>query len=461
MQDEKKRMNDKMVDRGWRQMEALLDRELPVKRRRKAFLWLWLCLGLLLIAGFFYMGMRDSSAGITRNVSIAELEESRSESQEKSQIDDRVTVKSDNASIAESSAHENKMETVSSDLSSQPVERNQRTNATSPSDLVELKNESVVYAEASSVMDNEDMKGVAEIRDANTAPSDRNRSFAEVLDRGVFPTKRSSSPERLVMDVGKLKTIYNGQLESNDFYGEFVDRHMYGQSLAMISCPMYIPAKFQYGIFASTLSDNLSTYGGVKGGLFAEFNLGKRWSVQTRVSYSAQKKNGFNNVLGFESFNPDRAGDVLNESFPVENLAQEEIYFIVDRTSYLGIELSLNKAIYKGLYARVGGGLSYLQSVTNIDYDRKGAGIFVTGDFKVASPSYVQEELRLDLNRTDYYGSFGLGYSFGRFSLEANYNHGFRNLIEFAPISEYNLSEIPVDRRDLNRSFELGILARF
>ncbi len=40
-----------LQNKGWEQMNALLDREMPVKKSRRRFLWIPLLFGLIAIAG--------------------------------------------------------------------------------------------------------------------------------------------------------------------------------------------------------------------------------------------------------------------------------------------------------------------------------------------------------------------------------------------------------------------------
>ena len=51
--------NIRIQDRGWKEMQSLLDREIPVEKKKRMLL-LWFILGAITIASLAFLGISES-----------------------------------------------------------------------------------------------------------------------------------------------------------------------------------------------------------------------------------------------------------------------------------------------------------------------------------------------------------------------------------------------------------------
>lgn len=424
-------MQDKkhMEDKGWMAMHALLDKEMP-DRRRISFIWWIIGIGIpLIVCGIllFHWNPEEKVSQTDENYTAYK---SMSASKELFNKLEKEFPQSSEPQLAELSFGQEKANIAVSDQLAKRMSKTQ-----------------------------------AKEEDKNTFPDDFNilkESLTSVssphLDQVI--TKKADS---------SLEKRGTKGINSNAYLAPF-------SPIALMEAPLITSTKKQEfsnvpdvkismksdhslhpDIFATLYNSLYNVPGGFEVGIGIWYQLSNKWNLYARLSYGQYYRSGYDPVFRISSFQAsdsyfEEANNLDYVNLDKSFASYEETVTLVDRLDYLHLPLGIRYKIHSRWDINLGTRLSYLLSGRNS----------IGNSF--AANSALKDGLGVNalLYENNYYRSFDLAFSAGiRYHLHRHwfigvmYNNGMYNILDVDKIQG------STDRRDYNRDLGLSVTYTF
>lgn len=420
-------------NQGWEAMFETLDREMPVKKKRRGLLWLWLCLGFLSFGSAFLYYKS------TKNTSLTEKMVSKPIVYENRQLGNRgVLEKSStqiqpdtNISIIENKATFRKSSRFPK--STDAINTENRTTAAqlpiTPQTSGEQATNKVVFIQP--LKTREDQGFVKETQEENK----------EIVSQTPILSEEKSRVQ--VIDSSKLvNTQTTIGIETSDSIKNTPLSTTLDSSLKTASKPIaetiVTPKKMQkkliWGITAGTHSQKLTSLDGFQAGIIVGKPLNTKWTMATGLSFRQTKMPSQNVATYFASADKSSGSSTVSTTTLLKATS-----ISIDKLYYLEMPITLERKIGKKFAFTTGLKLSYLlsQSVQKSD----SSVYWVNGNPFSSSQNLLEtvNAATLGLNRWDLAWVGGINYLPSRhINLGLRYDLGLSNILNRANNSVYN-----------------------
>lgn len=428
-------------NQGWEAMFETLDREMPVKKKRRGFLWLWLCLGFLSFGSAFLYYKS------TKNTSLTEKTVSKPIVYENRQLGNRgVLEKSStqiqpdtNISIIENKATFRKSSRFPK--STAAINTSNRTTAAqlpiTPQTSGEQATNKVVFIQPLKTRENQGF--VKETQEENkeivsqTPILSEEKSRIQILDSSKLVNTQTT------IGIETSDSIKNTPLpiESGSAISIKQDTSLKTASKPIaetIVTPKKMQKKLILGITAGTHSQNLTSFDGFQAGIIVAKPLNTKWTMATGLSFR-QTKMPSQNVMNYFA-----SADKSSVSTPSSTTTLLKATSIsIDKLYYLEMPITLERKIGKKFAFTTGLKLSYLlsQSVQKSD----SSVYWVNGNVFSSSQNLLNtvNASTLGLNRWDLAWVGGINFLPSRhIQLGLRYDLGLSNILNHANNAVYN-----------------------
>jgi Outer membrane protein beta-barrel domain len=401
-----------LENKGWDAMFQTLEREMPVEKKRRGGLWLWLCVGGLMLAGgaFLYFKMVERQEKTSQNVSKPIVYDSRLDNQTDKNAVEKTTQlgeatfrkflkfpKSDTSVKMKGSkiVFEKSLKVIENNINTALQTNNNQINDFKIQDIKTpaIENKALVT----------DKKTLEKLSELSLWDS-TNRDKMEIVSRldaankfaeSVYPLsiKQDSS---LKLDIKPyLKTILKPKKTSHSLI---------------------------WGLAVGANAKNLQSFDGFQTGLIVGKPLSKKWAMSTGLNFRQSKMTQQN--TSYLSFNSDRLSSTYNT-----NTLQKAVSVSVDKLYYLDMPTTIDYKINKKLAVASGLKLSYLIGQSTKTDNTSVYFVDQSGSSSKMELLNVVKTSTLGLNRWDAALMGGVKYLPTRhFELGLKYDFGLFNI---------------------------------
>ncbi|MEM6317323.1 MAG: outer membrane beta-barrel protein [Bacteroidota bacterium] len=262
MDKEKIHIDDEFLDQSWAAMSQLLDEEMPVKEKRRRFIWLW----------FFGVGMLVLGISIVYFQSLTPTTTSPIPSEKVAQTEVPSKLSTDQSSVKTATASEKKQPetTIITDVN-QKESLDNFTQSQVPKNPTSIRSSTAKRTVAAVETD-------FSKETANNIPSSRNPL---TNPNPTTPTakenkKLSSTTPLLDSNNDRFSTDFLPMVSIRKFPSTFT-------TLEVTPKPASKPNRWHFGLYAATV---FPEQGGFALGLQTNYQLGKRWSLLMGLGYA-------------------------------------------------------------------------------------------------------------------------------------------------------------------------------
>lgn len=481
--------NGELLERGWRQMQGILDLELPQNRNKK---WgLWIPLGImgvaLLIAALMYFpsskannvapiehaNPQQSFAQTDQNVQTQSDEESLIRSPVKALDENKAEV--DKQRIASSSATDldDQEITPSSDPSVEPRSPDNVQLALVPRQSTLVAVQSTPVAVQSTHVS---LQSVDDLNQQNTNTSD-----IAVLKNDIEIATQAGTEEAASTSNSKLASSTLSDDNANasseglrdqpeDVLFSEIDVIAPGSLVYHLAGQPIIPAATQIKprvgleVFGAPHFVSNVELQGIEAGALATVTLGRKWKLLGGASYGHYNNDGLLSLggqkdLDRETFSVPVVADTSTFGNPVSNpeidynkIGYDTAQILSEKFNYLHFPVIAQYRIGRFISITAGIKTSYLlnapsnKSLSSTPVNSSGVDVF---DLNASQNYLVEENI---LRKWDIAPIVGLAFDFGRrMALDVQYQHGLIPYVDRPTES---------DRSDYHRSLSLGLRYR-
>ncbi len=433
MQSKKYQSHDEIIDRSWSRMRKMLDKEMPTKRRNRSLVLWWVLGSVILFTTIFSLKRTSDSKEpnpVPTSASVAISDPSPNDGKNG---DLTTTHQSQNEILQEVRAEEG-IERVMSKKQGEEVSHIKTIEKSSDTRTDVIVKQTVVR---------EDIEHTDRsiLSDVHTRIADEHMKLNNDGETHTSEFRFINQPVHLSREIVPLglPVLTKELLIAQDPFA--------GMTGALVGC---CSSSHSIGFYSSVHSHRGNSLDGYELGLIVESSFREKWRLTGKLTWSRFEKEGFNNTLGYDSYD-------LKNSFPEEladfneSLSDAEVTYIVDKLSYINLDVNIGREIISNLDIYTGLGVSRLVKATNHSYERTSNVALSELSISSESSYLVDNEL---INIWDSKVQVGLSYKWKRWRLNTEYNHGLLGLLNLA--DDGSLSTIGKNR-DRNRSFEAGL----
>ena len=430
----------KLADQGWKDMSAILDRDIPVKRNRKPVAWV-LIAGALLVAALTWT--LTGQGELDANKSIVPTER-------------QVAPMADNTPEIEAEENKNSHVVEQHTPDHQGPAEKQPTYSQFPVVITEVGPEK--------------SRSVASENDVPETAIEQDRRSNETAVRA---NTQSGDGESIVDGLNEENTdLAEVQSESRERAID-VDpvQPIQSSGIALLEPPVAVmptagyevvkKSKLGLHVFGAPHFDEAIRVNGLEAGLLVGYDVASRWSVRAGVSYGYYEENGLVDLDFSKSM--DRASQEIDltpvldpgSTYPQldinELVSYDTAQVLTNKLSYIHVPLHVEYRLTKNLGVIVGAKFSWLLSapVENGVRGTSFSGSAGSMDLNNVGNFLIDFDV---LKRFDWAPSAGISWRAGRkFAFDVQYFHGMIPYIDRSEVA---------NRSDYNRSLSLGVRYR-
>lgn len=434
---------ENLQNKGWEQMNALLDREMPVRKPRRRFFWLPLLFGAIAVGaavGLYFQPWKATSAEPTdpEKVEVLSVEDMAS-----------GTSPAQSATVNESTTDQPTGQTQKSSIGAN-IEPNTLTS-TIPAKTAEEN----ASSDAPAIFTEQNEEVIAQ-----DAPVDEQiqSDRPDVLStQSVASETLGSEPVLVTTEVQSERSLLTvPSITSAD-----ID---WANETTQVAVPVVAPAKqgftSQWGmdVYAAThVLTPTTAMRGIELGLLSNVTVGRRVKLNFGLGYGHYDNEGLIELGGFsddEAFVLDPGSGASQDTMrPVERINLQNVDYdtallISQRFDYLHMPVFVEYRLNNWLNVVGGLRVSYLLSAPPASTSER---ILYPNTFNIVADNQVAKSALLDesiVRRWDFAPLIGLSADIGRrLAIDVQYQMGLVPYID----------RPAMDRQDFNRSLSLGL----
>ena len=379
--DNKHNIDEQFAHESWLNMQSILDKEMPVKRKRRSFFWLWLMSGviLLLVVGLWWMqsveGEQDTTPNELQTQAIVENGEAdnkeitkkdnniitdstlpKKNAQNQPQLADNTNFQKTNSSAKKnddltsilennkSESHENSLSTVSHTTPSIVAPKDNTTSLNN--NLIKSKSKSNASDDLREITLENEVDANKKLK-SQTSIADHERKVIEAAadSKSALALNKSDRAERSTPYLSFLSTLpparlgsRAGSLNELSTNFEFTPK----LNIPIVDLPNNSLKRFRWGVEAGVQSNYINAIDGGYAGVFATYHFHPKWSISGGFRYSlfkyGDKRTKLESLNSFDdaevTIDPGLAdttgiGTPSNPTMGAENISKGEVYSIL------------------------------------------------------------------------------------------------------------------------------------
>ena len=432
--------NKDLVDKGWEQMRNLLDKEMPEKTK---VLWMWWLIPMALILGgvstyMYKAGMEKSIPSVS---SFAEKTSPLSDhvmaSYEGPEIDHTLTILKPN----NNSEINNHVKTTSKISSAQQDNVDHSSSSKSQNNNTQASKSNVPSANLSGATPilNEVQKKDKTLKGTALKLNNYEAQQAEIP---IYELKTPILIQNIQRLQSNLVLKETGELSPSLLHMELKNTHN---------------RRLRLSVYAGLNNSIYSIPGGFEVGSMLNFDVSKKWSIATGLSYSDNYRNGYEPNFNLRKLNREEAffdDPALLNYYDLDKTyaSYEETAPLVQNLQYLNLPIEIAYNLFPRWSLGLGVKFSHLLNANNLQGQNLEVGSALNESAEVNNILYEKSFYR----STDYALLASVKYHIKRrWSVGLQWNHGFN------PVISIDQAQGSTQRADLNRDLNAAFYYSF
>ena len=404
-------------NQGWDAMFQTLDREMPVKKKRRGFLWLWLCVGALSVgAAFLYYKTSKNTPLVQNTVSKPIVNQNKIDTKPDVCVPKKAIIQEPNAFTQ---IQKNEAAKKTSKLFSRKAQTRDNKVETLHSDF--LKQDTISQV-ASNIVLEESSKMIMSENNFKKA-NDTAIAKSDLLEEKVVVTNLKIIDAIDFIKIGPLSITQDSNLKLD-----------IKPLLKTTICPTKLPNKLNWGITVGAHTQGIPPSVGFQAGVTVSKSLNPKWLLATGLSFRQTQMPRQNQDAAYFA-----TADATKSAITASNTLLKATSFSIDKLYYIEMPLILERKMAKKFVFTMGLKPSYLlsQSIQKSDL----AVYWVNNSSFSASQSLLNEvnTKTLGLRRWDLACTGGITYLLTRhIQLGLRYDFGLVNILNRNNNATYN-----------------------
>ena len=404
-------------NQGWDAMFQTLDREMPVKKKRRGFLWLWLCVGALSVgAAFLYYKTSKNTPLVQNTVSKPIVYQNKIDTKPDVFVPKKVIIQELNTFTQ---IQKNEATKKTSKLFSRKAQTRDNKVETTYSDF--LKQDTISQVASNIVLEGSSKMIMNEnnFKKANDIAIEK----SDLQEEKVVVTNLKIIDAIDFIKIGSLSITQDSNLKRN-----------IKPLLKTIICPTKLPNKLNWGITVGAHTQGIPPSVGFQAGVTVSKSLNPKWLLATGLSFRQTQMPRKNQDAAYFA-----TADASKSVTTASNTLLKATSFSIDKLYYIEMPLILERKMAKKFAFTTGLKPSYLlsQSIQKSDL----AVYWVNNSSFSASQSLLNEvnTKTLGLRRWDLACTGGITYLPTRhIELGLRYDFGLINILNRNNNATYN-----------------------